>query len=83
MAVASLIGEKLFNFAELIEKDFFKSLMNSQFEWIYHLSLCFNSSKVDQFLKMMDQYSNQIKGDVRYIFILIHNNYLLLFYRKL
>ena len=64
MAVASLVGEKLFNFAELVEKDFFKSLMNSEVEWIYKLSLCFNTSKVDQFNEMLVQYSTQIKGDV-------------------
>lgn len=60
MAVASLVGEKLFNFAELIEKDYFKSLQNSQYDWIYNLTLCFNSCKVDQFIKMMEQYKTQI-----------------------
>jgi len=64
MAVASLVGEKLFNFAELIEKDFFKLLMKSQFEWIYNLTLCFNSSKVELFQQMLSEYANQIKGDV-------------------
>ncbi len=63
MSVASLIGEKMFNFAELIEKDFFKLLAKSNYEWIYYLILSFNSAKVDQFLEMMNKYSTAIKQD--------------------
>ena len=63
MSVASLIGEKMFNFAELIEKPFFKLLSKSQYEWIYYLILSFNSAKVDQFLNMMKTYSTQISQD--------------------
>jgi 26S proteasome regulatory subunit N9 len=63
MSVASLIGEKMFNFAELIEKDFFKILSNSEFDWIYYLILSFNSAKVDQFLQMTNKYEKQIKND--------------------
>jgi len=53
----------MFNFAELLEKDFFKLLLGSQFEFIYYLILCFNSAKVDQFIDMMESYKNQIKND--------------------
>ena len=67
MAVASLVAEKMFNFSELIEKNFFKSLVGSQYEWIYHLSLSFNSSKVDQFLAMLNEYENHIKNDVNIV----------------
>jgi 26S proteasome regulatory subunit N9 len=63
MSVASLIGEKMFNFAELIEKDFFKVLPNSNYDWIYYLILSFNSAKVDQFLQMIEKYSHAIKQD--------------------
>jgi hypothetical protein len=73
MCVASLIGEKSFNFSELIEKEFFKVLQNSKYEWIYYLILSFNSSKVDQFLAMLDKFSTQIKSDVNIIKL---NNYL-------
>lgn len=64
MSVASLIGEKMFNFAELIEKDFFKILINSDYEWIYHLILSFNSAKVDQFNSMLERYKQFITKDV-------------------
>ena len=63
MCVASLIGEKMFNFAELIEKDFFKVLANSNYEWIYSLILSFNSAKVDQFLNMLEKYAVSIHQD--------------------
>jgi hypothetical protein len=71
MAVASLVGEKMFNFAELMEKEFFGLLINSQYEFIYYLILCFNSAKVDQFLKMMDTYKSLIHSDVNNINIII------------
>ena len=63
MCVASLIGEKMFNFAELIEKDFFKLMHGTEYEWIYNLILSFNSAKVDQFLQMMKTYQSQITGN--------------------
>ena len=53
----------MFNFAELMEKEFFKLLLGSQFEFIYYLILCFNSAKVDQFIDMMENYKNNIKND--------------------
>ena len=53
----------MFNFAELIEKDFFKLLAKSNYEWIYYLILSFNSAKVDQFLEMMNKYADNINRD--------------------
>ena len=63
MCIASLIGEKMFNFAELIEKSFFKLMLGSHYEWIYHLILSFNSAKVDQFLNMANTYSPQMNDN--------------------
>ena len=60
MCSAMLIGEKLYNFAELIEKDFFKLMHGTQYEWISNLILSFNSAKVDQFLSMVNQNKKQI-----------------------
>jgi hypothetical protein len=39
MCSAMLIGEKLYNFEELIEKDFFKLMKGSKYEWISNLIL--------------------------------------------
>jgi 26S proteasome regulatory subunit N9 len=60
MCSAMLIGEKLYNFAELIEKDFFKLMHGTQYEWISNLILSFNSAKVDQFLSMINQNKKKI-----------------------
>jgi len=54
----------MFNFAELIEKEYFKILIDTEYEWIYYLILSFNSTKVDQFLSMIEKYSTLIKEDV-------------------
>ena len=61
MCSSMLIGEKLYNFAELIEKDFFKLMHGTKYEWISNLILSFNSSKVDQFLSMMEQNKKKIE----------------------
>ena len=61
MCSAMLIGEKLYNFEELIEKDFFKLMKGSKYDWISNLILSFNSAKVDQFLSMVDQNKKNIE----------------------
>ena len=61
MCSAMLIGEKLYNFEELIERDFFKLMKGSKYDWISNLILSFNSAKVDQFLSMLEQNKKNIK----------------------
>ena len=61
MCSAILIGEKSYNFEELIEKDFFKLMKGSKYDWISNLILSFNSAKVDQFLSMLEQNKNNIE----------------------
>ena len=61
MCCALLIGEKSYNFEELIEKDFFKLMKGSKYDWISNLILSFNSAKVDQFLSMLEQNKNNIE----------------------
>lgn len=61
MCSAILIGEKLYNFEELIEKDFFKIMKNSKYEWISNLILSFNSANVDQFLSILEENKKNIE----------------------
>jgi 26S proteasome regulatory subunit N9 len=61
MCSAMLIGEKLYNFEELIERDFFKLMKGSKYDWISNLILSFNSAKVDQFLSMLEQNKKNIE----------------------
>ena len=64
MCSAMLIGAKLYNFEELIEKDFFKLMQGSKYDWISNLILSFNSAKVDQFLSMMEQNKKNIEENI-------------------
>lgn len=63
MALASLIGEKMFNFSELIEKEFFKILVNSQYEWVYNLIKSLSTGKVDQFVNMLNNYRAHFESE--------------------
>ena len=62
MCVSTLIGEKMFNFAELIEKDFFKLMKGSKYEWIYNLIFSFNSANVQQFEEILKKYQNEFEA---------------------
>lgn len=62
MALASLIGEKMFNFSELIEKEYFKILINSQYEWVYNLIKSLSTGKVDQFVNMLNNYKSHFES---------------------
>jgi 26S proteasome regulatory subunit N9 len=63
MALASLIGEKMFNFSELIEKEFFKVLINSNYEWVYNLIKSLSTGKVDQFVNMLNNYRSHFESE--------------------
>lgn len=63
MAVACLIGEKMYNFTELVEKDFFKVLINSSYEWIYNIILSLNSGNVLQFQESIRNYHKEIQSE--------------------
>ena len=64
MALASLIGEKMFNFSELLEKEYFKVLIDSQYEWIYNLIRSISTGKVDQFVNMVANYKTNFEQEV-------------------
>lgn len=63
MALASLIGEKMFNFSELLEKEYFKVLLDSQYEWIYNLIRSISTGKVDQFVNMVANYKTNFEQE--------------------
>lgn len=63
MCLSSLVGERMFNTSEFVEKDFFKVMSNSKYDWIYKLILSFNSAKVDQFEEMLKIYHDNINGE--------------------
>lgn len=63
MALASLVGEKMYNFTELIDKDFFKVLIGSDYEWIFNIIISLNSGKVDHFTTVLLNYSTYIQNE--------------------
>jgi 26S proteasome regulatory subunit N9 len=63
MAVACLIGERMYNFTELVEKDFFKVLIGSSYEWIYNIILSLNSGNVLQFQESIRNYHKEIQSE--------------------
>jgi 26S proteasome regulatory subunit N9 len=73
MCLSSLVGEKMFNTSEFVEKDFFKVMGNSKYDWIYKLILSFNSAKVDQFEEMLKNYQDKIANEE-----ILRNNYALI-----
>lgn len=73
MCLSSLVGEKMFNTSEFVEKDFFKIMSTSKYDWIYKLILSFNSAKVDQFEEMLKIYHENISNEE-----ILRNNYALI-----
>jgi len=37
MGMSVLLGQNIYNITELLDKDILSSLLNSDFEWLYHL----------------------------------------------
>ena len=54
--MAVLLGKDIFNIAELCEKEVLKSLVGTDFDWLYNLLLCLNTGNVDEFKSLCDQY---------------------------
>ncbi len=63
MCLSSLVGERMFNTSEFIEKDFFKIMSNSKYDWLYKLILSFNTAKVDQFEDMLKIFKENISNE--------------------
>ena len=53
----------MFNTSEFVEKDFFKIMSNSKYDWVFKLILSFNSAKVDQFEQMLSNYKENINSE--------------------
>lgn len=64
MSLSCLAGEKMFDFVELIEKDYFKVIINTEYEWIYQLILAFNASKTKQFIELLERFYPEIQKEV-------------------
>lgn len=64
MGVAVILGKRIYNLGELIEKDILKSLTKTEFVWLYDLLHALNGGKVHDFYKALEHYKDQIEANV-------------------
>lgn len=60
MGKAILLGKDIYNIAELLEKDILKSLMNTDYEWLFEILKSLNTADIDQFDQCLIRYHAQI-----------------------
>jgi len=60
MGMAAILGKKIYNIGELVEKEIFKSLTATQYVWLYDLMQAFNSASVQNLSKAMVTYKENI-----------------------
>lgn len=53
LAISALLGDKIYNFGELILHDILKLLQGSQWEWLYNLIQFLNAGNLEGFLKWL------------------------------
>lgn len=57
MGMSILLGKNVFNISELLDKDVINSLLNTDFEWLYHMMKTLGYGKINEFNKTVQ--SNQ------------------------
>lgn len=62
IGIAALVGDKVYNFGELLMHPVVESLKNSQAEWLYQLLFAFNKGNIPAFKQLVTQYAGQIQG---------------------
>lgn len=60
MGKAILLGKDIYNIAELLEKDILKSLINTDFQWLYDILETLNTSNIEEFENCLVKYHDQI-----------------------
>lgn len=51
MGMSILLGKKVFNISELLEKDVINVLLGTEFEWLYHLMKTLGQGQISEFEK--------------------------------
>lgn len=62
MGKAILLGKDIYNIAELLEKDILKSLVGTDFEWLYDILKSLNTANIDEFEECLKKYEAQISS---------------------
>jgi len=64
MGMAVLLGKDIYNIAELCEKETLKALLNTDYEWLFHLLQTLDSGNIVEFKKVCDQNQVFSKSDI-------------------
>jgi hypothetical protein len=51
MGMSIMLGKKVFNLSELLDKDVINSLVGTDFEWMYHMMKTLGQGQIDEFNK--------------------------------
>ena len=49
MGMSILLGKKVFNITELIDKDIINSLVGTDFEWLFHMMKTLGEGNINEF----------------------------------
>lgn len=62
MGKSILLGKDIYNIAELLEKDILKSLIDTDYEWLYDILKTLNNANIEEFEECLKKYSSQINS---------------------
>jgi len=61
LGIAALVGEKLYNFGELLEHPVVTTLEATQFAWLAHLLRAFNAGDIEQYEALVSQHHAKLE----------------------
>jgi 26S proteasome regulatory subunit N9 len=60
MGMSIMLGKKVFNLSELLDKDIINSLVGTDFEWMYHMMKTLGMGQIEEFNKTVQQHQEFI-----------------------
>jgi len=54
MGMSIMLGKKVFNLSELLDKDVINSLVGTDFEWMYHLMKTLGKGQINEFNRTVE-----------------------------
>lgn len=60
MGMSIMLGKKVFNLSELLDKDVIHSLLGTDFEWMFHMMQSLGTGNINEFNRIVQQYQEFI-----------------------
>lgn len=60
MGMSILLGKKVFNIAELLDKDIINVLVGTDFEWLYHMMQTLGTGQINEFNETVKTHQDYI-----------------------